>query len=158
MKILIGADHAGFELKNVLKEHLSTKGHKVVDFGAKTLDPTDDYPKILAPLALHIASHLSDEVRGIVIGGSGQGEAMVCNRFPGIRAAVYYGSNSTQSGHQSNTVITLSREHNNANVLALGARFLSKEEAIAAADLWLSTPFSNEERHVRRINMLDTIE
>ncbi len=149
MKILIGSDHAGFELKTKIKEFLATKKYNVVDMGAETLTPDDDYPEILSPLALKIAEN-PDTFRGIVIGGSGQGEAIVCNRFPGVRAAVYYGGNPE--------LLKLSREHNNANVLSLGARFLSVEEACKAVELWLTTPFSDDERHVRRNTMLDAIE
>jgi len=147
--ILIGSDHAGFELKNKLVDFLVEKGYPVQDCGADEYDETDNYPEILAPLALQIAQH-PGEFRGIVLGGSGQGEALICNRFPGVRAAVYYGGNEE--------IVKLSREHNDANVLSLGARFLREEEAKNAVELWLTTPFSGDERHVKRIEMLDNIE
>lgn len=150
MKILIGSDHAGFDLKNSLKDFLISKGFEVEDYGAKVMDTNDDYPKILAPIALYIAEHPDEDVKGIVLGGSGQGEAIVCNRFPGVRAALYYGG--------AMEIVKLSREHNNANILSLGARFLKEEEAKEAVELWLSTPFSNESRHERRIEMIDSIE
>lgn len=147
--ILIGSDHAGFELKKALVDYLTTEGHKVEDMGAKEFKENDDYPTILAPIALMVAES-PDKYRGIVLGGSGQGEAIVSNRFPGVRAALYYGGNLE--------IVKLSREHNDSNILSLGARFLSTDDAKEAVKLWLSTPFSGDERHVRRNKMLDEIE
>lgn len=141
MKICISSDHAGFELKAFIVERLSLAGHDVRDFGPKEYDPEDDYPDYISLVAREI-SHNPSGVRGIVIGGSGQGEAMCANKFYGIRAAVYYGANSD--------IIRLSREHNDANVLSLGARFLSHTDALNAVNLWLTTPFSGEEKHKRR--------
>ena len=134
MKIFIAADHAGFELKKALIEDITFSGSTVVDCAriAGGLDYTDG------------------EVRGIVIGGSGQGEVIVANKFPHIRASLYYGG--TQE------IISLSREHNDANVLSLGARFISESEAIMAVRLWLGTQFSQEERHVRRMEQIEEIE
>ena len=151
MKILLGADHAGFELKNKIKAFLSSSSEKysIEDMGAHELNATDDYPAILAPLAIKVAEQ-PEEYKAIIFGGSGQGEAMVCNRFPGVRAAVYYGSNLD--------IIKLSREHNDSNVLSIGARFVDEKQAIEAVSLWLETTFSKDERHIRRINMLDNIE
>jgi ribose 5-phosphate isomerase B len=147
-KILIGADHAGYELKEQLKTFLIEKGYEVEDFGAGKLDPNDDYPVILTPLAYELARNPMH--KAIVLGGSGQGEAIICNRFPGIRATVYYGGNTE--------ILKLGREHNDANVLSLGARFLSVEEAKEAVSIWLETKFSEDERHIRRITLLDEIE
>lgn len=147
--ILIGSDHAGFELKKSLIEFLTQEGYKVEDMGAKTYEEGDDYPKILAPLALMVAES-PDKYKGIVLGGSGQGEAIVSNRFPGVRAALYYGGNEE--------IVKLSREHNDSNILSLGARFISPEDARKAVKLWLTTPFSGEERHSKRNEMLDEIE
>ncbi|MBI2096408.1 MAG: RpiB/LacA/LacB family sugar-phosphate isomerase [Candidatus Taylorbacteria bacterium] len=147
MKIFIGADHAGFELKGKLVAFLRELGYEVSDLGPSSYVPADDYPDLLAPVARQISKN--PEGRGIVIGGSGQGEATVANRFPRVRAAVFYG------GGQE--IIKLSREHNNANVLALGARFLSESEAKEAVRLWLETPFLGEERHVRRIKKIEEI-
>lgn len=145
MKIYLGSDHAGFELKEKIKRWLVSslkfKESEIVDFGALTLDPKDDYPDFCRPVAEAVSK--DPESRGIILGGSGQGEAMVANRTPGARAAVYYGC--------STSIIELSRQHNNANILSLGARFLSEEEAIKAIKIWLDTPFSDEERHRRRI-------
>lgn len=141
--ILIGADHAGFELKNIIKNYLIEKGYDVEDFGADTLDPLDDFTKILAPLAYKISQNPS--LKGIVFGGSGQGEAQICNRYKGVRAAVYYGGNLD--------IVKLSREHNDANVLSIGARFV--ENAKEAIDVWLSTQFSGGEKYARRNKELD---
>ncbi len=142
MTIFIASDHAGFKLKEELKKYLAELGHQVKDFGNSVYDENDDYPDFILPLAEEIAKD-PENSRGIVLGGSGQGEAMAANRISGCRAVVYYGG--------SDKIITLSREHNNANILSLGARFLSEDEAKAAVKLWLETPFSGEERHARRI-------
>jgi ribose 5-phosphate isomerase B len=145
VKIFIASDHAGFELKNKLAEYLRSRGHQVKDYGPLNLDLGDDYPLMIKPLAHAVA--LNEGSMGIAIGMSGQGEAIECNRVRGVRAAVYYGGPTE--------ILTLSRRHNDANVLSLGARFVSLDEAKAAADLWLGTPFSNEERHARRVKELD---
>lgn len=148
-KILIAADHAGYEYKNMLVQHLSASTeYEVIDMGAASYDKNDDYPAIMAPVGLKVAE--DPETLAIVFGGSGNGEAIVCNRFPAVRAAVYYGGNSD--------IVRLSREHNNANVLSLGARFMTFDEVKAAVDLWLTTPFKGEERHTRRIRQIDSIE
>lgn len=145
MKIYIGADHAGFELKEKLKEFLGSLGHEVVDLGAHTYDSGDDYPDFCRPVALAVAGEIDS--RGIVLGGSGEGEAMVANRVKGIRACEYYGG--------ALDIIALSREHNDSNVLSLGARMILESEAMEAVKLWLDRPFSGDERHVRRINKID---
>lgn len=144
MKIFLASDHAGFELKEALIPYLKERGYEFEDLGPFTNDPGDDYPDTVLPVALRLTEH--KDALGIVIGGSGQGEAMACNRIHGVRAAVYYGGNKQ--------VLTLSREHNNANVLSLGARLMSQEEAKEAVELWLKTPYSGEERHARRIQKL----
>lgn len=149
MKILLAADHAGFGLKNFIKDFLVAEGFQVEDMGAAAFDPADNYPEIMLPVAMRIVSD-PDTTRAIVFGKSGQGEAIICNRLPGVRAAVYYGGNLD--------IIRLSREHNNANVLSLGAGFLEEKEAQEAVRLWIATTFNNEERHVKRIDMLDNIQ
>lgn len=146
-KVYLASDHAGFELKEALVSHLSERGFMPEDLGPFTHEPTDDYPDTIAPLARKVAGEPGSF--GIVIGGSGQGEAMVCNRFHGVRAAVYYGGNVD--------ILKLSREHNDANVLSLGARFLSIEDAKEAVLTWLNSSFPGEERHVRRIQKLDNV-
>lgn len=148
MKICIASDHAGFELKKFLVERLTLAGHDVRDFGAKQFTPDDDYPDFISLVAREISRDPS-AVKGIVIGGSGQGEAICANKFYGVRAAVYYGGNTD--------IVRLSREHNDANVLSLGSRFLSATDALNAVNLWLATPFSGDERHKRRIQKLYNI-
>jgi ribose 5-phosphate isomerase B len=142
MKILIASDHAGFDLKKTLVEYLRDLGHEVRDMGPKEYVADDDYPDYISLVAREMEAHPST-ARGIVIGGSGQGEAICANKFYGIRAAVYYGGNTD--------ILKLSREHNDANILSLGARFLSPNEAKKAVKIWLDTAFSGDERHKRRI-------
>lgn len=144
MKIFLASDHAGFELKQKLVEHLQAKGREVTDLGPAELNPTDDYPLTIAPLAKKVAK--TKGAMGIAIGGSGQGEAIEANRTKGVRAVVFYGG--------SHEIIKLSRQHNDANVLSLGARFITAAEAAAAVDLWLATHFSHDERHARRVKEL----
>ncbi|PIR41528.1 MAG: ribose-5-phosphate isomerase [Candidatus Yanofskybacteria bacterium CG10_big_fil_rev_8_21_14_0_10_46_23] len=144
--IYLGADHRGFKLKAEIKLWLEKWGFKFEDFGAFTFDPEDDYPDFIRLVATAVAG--DPEInRGIILGGSGQGEAMVANRFKGVRAAVFYGGEIE--------IIRLSREHNNANILSLGANFIEEETARVAIWLWLQTPFSQEERHTRRIEKID---
>ncbi|MDP3989254.1 MAG: RpiB/LacA/LacB family sugar-phosphate isomerase [bacterium] len=144
MKVYLASDHAGFELKQKVKEHLGDR-YEVVDCGADVLDPTDDYPVYIHKAVQRVAKE--PESRAIIFGGSGQGEAMVANRYKGVRAAVYYAEN--------NEILDLSREHNNANVLSIGARFVRSEHACIAVERWLTTQFSNDERHVRRLTQID---
>ena len=144
MKIYIGADHAGFEMKEMLKKYLAEFGHQVEDKGAFKYEPEDDYPDFVFPVARAIAA--DPESRGIVIGGSGQGEAMAANRVRGVRSAVFYGGNFE--------IIGLSRKHNDTNILSLGARFIDDEIAKKAVKLWLETGFDGG-RHERRIAKID---
>ncbi len=146
MKLFIGSDHAGFEMKRVLVSHLELMGHEVVDKGPDHLDPADDYPDFVALVAEGVAE-VDSGAMGIVIGGSGTGEAIEANRLFGVRAAVYYGGQEE--------IIKLAREHNDVNILSLGARFISEQEAKRAVDLFLETKFSGDERHKRRILKLD---
>lgn len=141
MKIYLASDHAGFELKEKVKEFLIEKGYEVEDCGAHEFNQDDDYPDFVKVAAEAVSKDLGS--RGIVFGGSGQGEAMAANRVRGVRAAVWYGG--------SLDIIKLSREHNDANILSIGARFMKEQEAIEAIKLWLETPFSEEERHWRRV-------
>jgi len=146
MKIYLGSDHAGYDLKEQLKKFLAEElDYEVTDFGAEVFDESDDYPDFIVPVAKAVANEKGS--LGIILGGSGQGEAMVANRERGIRAAVYYGGPIE--------IITLSREHNDANILSLGARFLGVDNAKEAVKLWIETEFSCNQRHKRRIEKID---
>jgi len=147
MKIYFASDHAGFEMKSELLGFVKELGYEVEDCGAYELNPNDDYPEFVKKAA-QMVSNDQENVRAIVLGGSGQGEDMVADKFPNIRSAEYYGGNLE--------IIKLSREHNDSNVLSLGARFLSVDEAKEAVKLWLETPFSGEERHIRRIEKIES--
>jgi len=144
MKIHLATDHAGLELKGKIKLHLTELGHEVIDHGAHEYDALDDYPDFIFPCAKAVAQ--DDQSRGIILGGSGQGEAMAANRIKGIRAAVYY------NGPEE--IIELSRQHNNANILSLGARFMSEKEIYRIIEIWFDTDFEAG-RHQKRINKLD---
>ena len=144
MKIYFASDHAGFQLKNYLKEQLNEDGYDIEDCGAFDFEPLDDYPDFIIPAAKKIAN--LQESRGIIVGGSGQGEAMAANRIQGVRAAVYYDGPLD--------IVKLSRSHNNANILSLGARFISDQKALKIVKLWLAEEFEGG-RHEHRINKLD---
>lgn len=148
--IILASDHAGFALKEAVKLFLQEKGYKIEDVGAHKLVEDDDYPEYMIKAASIIAKNLEGNMKAIIFGGSGQGEAMVANRFPGVRAAVWYGGNLQ--------ALRLSREHNDANILSIGARLVDETAAKEAVELWLNTPFSNELRHKRRIEEMDSIE
>ncbi len=150
MKIYIGTDHAGFELKEELKKFLKDLGCEVEDKGAYEFNREDDYPDFILPVVKAVAEDIARDLdsRGIVIGGSGQGEAIVANKVKKIRAAVVYDEYSAR----------MSREHNDANIVSIGTRTLSADKAKRLVKLWLETPFSNEERHKRRIEKIKTIE
>ena len=149
LTIHLATDHAGFEMKEFLKGALTELGYQIVDHGASSYDEDDDYNDYVTPAASAVANG-DENNRAIILGGSGQGEAMMANRFPGVRATVYY--------HFDPEIIKVSREHNNANVLSIGARFLSEEELIESVLFWLEMEFSGDERHLRRIGKLDIVE
>lgn len=161
MTIYIGADHAGYELKQHLVGFLQGLGHQVVDCGNTEYDADDDYPRYIIPTAEKVAADKGS--KGIVIGGSGQGEAIAANKVKGIHAAVFYGpmlpiGSVDVTGRQSEDpfeFIRLSRTHNDANVLSLGARFLTNEVAEKAVQEWLGTEFSGQDRYQRRIDMVE---
>ncbi|MES2087609.1 MAG: RpiB/LacA/LacB family sugar-phosphate isomerase [Patescibacteria group bacterium] len=159
MKIYIGSDHAGFELKGMISRFLMNLGHEVVDKGAYQFLPDDDYPDFIIPVAQAISNDGGDpeRSRGIIFGGSGQGEAIVANRFPHVRAVVFNGQYAPKDGREIPNEIKISREHNDSNILSLGARFLNEAEAQAAVKLWLETAFSNDGRHIRRLQKVDLI-
>ena len=144
MKIVLATDHAGFDLKEKIKEELLNQNFEVKDFGALDYDAKDDYPDYIFPAVKFISNN--PDYLGIILGGSGQGEAMAANRIKGVRAAVYYNG--------PKDIVKLSRQHNNANVLSIGARFLTIEEALDTINLWLETDFEGD-RHQRRIEKLD---
>ncbi len=145
--IYLASDHAGFELKNKIFQHLKDEDVEIEDCGPFALDPHDDYPDFIYPCAVKVAG--SPGSIGIILGMSGNGEAMVANKVKGIRAALYYG------GHED--IVKLARQHNNANILSLGAKFMSPEEVERAVDLFIETGFEGG-RHQRRIDKITKIE
>lgn len=163
MKIYFAADHAGFELKQSLMNYArSTLGHEVEDCGAFEKDMTDDYPDFIGVAARKLDNDAAQGIdnRAIVIGASGQGEAMAANRFAHVRCALYYGApgkDQTDAAGNTLSLLASSREHNNANALSLAARFLADGEAEKAVAAWLSTPFSGDERHKRRLQKLNLL-
>ena len=141
----LGTDHAGIDLKEVVKKFLEENGYEVKDFGAYEYDSADDYPDFINPTAEFVSKN--NNAMGIIFGGSGQGEAMAANRYKGVRAAVFYGG--------PDEIISLSRQHNNANILSLAARFIEPEHAINVIKIWLSTEFEGG-RHQQRIDKLES--
>ncbi len=141
MKIGIGSDHAGYRYKEEIKKYLAQRGHEVKDFGTNS-EMTVDYPAFIRPVAEAVAS--GEVERGVVLGGSGNGEAMVANRVHGVRCALCWNDESARFG----------RQHNDANVISLGQRMISLEIALTLVQIWLDTPFEGG-RHVRRIQMID---
>ena len=146
MKIILATDHAGFELKESIKKYLIDSEYEVKDFGAFEHNGADDYPDFIVPAAKYISE--VPTLKGIIFGGSGQGEAISANRFKNVRAAVYYGGPTE--------LVELSRVHNNANILSLGARFLSLDDAKNVINLWLMTDFEGG-RHLNRIKKIDEL-
>lgn len=157
MKIALGADHAGFKLKEYVRDFLVSQDHEVMDKGAFSFDENDDYPDFVFSVANAVVSGEAD--RGIVIGSSGQGEGIAANRIKGIRALVYYGTHEplaqTSKVGEQKGIIESSREDNDSNILSLGASFVTHEEVKEVIEKWLNTSFTNEERHLRRIKKLD---
>lgn len=150
MKIYLATDHAGFELKEKIKSYLEDKSHEVYDCGALTLENGDDYPEYMARAAEKVQEDsMSDPSVAVIFGGSGVGEAIVANRFAHVRAVVYAGGPLD--------VIKVSREHNDTNVLSIGARFVTENETKQAIDLFLMTPFSHLERHADRIIQIEEL-
>lgn len=141
MRIAIGSDHAGFHYKESIKRYLGELNHEVLDFGTDSEAPVD-YPLFIRPVALAVAS--GEAERGVVLGGSGNGEAMTANRVKGVRCALCWNTESARLG----------RQHNDANIISLGQRMMSEETALQIVGVWLETPFAGG-RHVRRIQMLD---
>ncbi|MGH3354974.1 MAG: ribose-5-phosphate isomerase [Nocardioidaceae bacterium] len=146
MRVHLGADHAGFELKQHLVAWLGEQGHEVVDHGPTEFDAEDDYPAYCVPVGAGVAA--DPESLGIVIGGSGNGEQMAANKVKGVRAALAW----------SEETAALARRHNDANVVSVGARMHARDQAVRLVEVFLATPFSDEERHSRRIAMLRSYE
>jgi ribose 5-phosphate isomerase B len=150
MKIYLATDHAGFSLKEEVKKYLEDDGKEVYDCGALTLEPGDNYPGYMAQASENVQKDsMHEPSMAIIFGGSGQGEAIVANRFRHVRAIVYAGGNLE--------LVKLGREHNDANVLSIGARFVTFSEALQAIRLFLDTPFSHEERHAERIIQIEEV-
>ena len=156
MKIYIGTDHAGYVLKEKLVSSLRGEGYDVTDMGAFEYNEEDDYPDFVIPVARAISKD-PDGAKGIILGGTGEGEAICANKFPHVRAIVDYGKSTPVVEDESNIVVR-SREHNNANILSLGARYFTEDDMMEAVNLWLNTPYSEEERHIRRLAKIDAIK
>ena len=150
MRIHIATDHAGLVLSHYLIRELTKQGHEVFDHGPSSYDPLDDYPSFCINAALAVVADEKAGVQalGIVLGGSGNGEQIAANKVKGIRAALAWNESTAK----------LAREHNDANVIALGARQHSQEEVLKLIELFVSEPFSNDERHIRRIGKIATYE
>ncbi len=148
MKIYFASDHAGFEMKRELIPFVENLGYEVEDCGPFKFEKQDDYPEFIKQAAFSVSTD-PEHSKAIVLGMTGQGEDMVADKFPHVRSAEYYEENLE--------IIKLSREHNDANVLSLGAKFLTLEQAKEAVKLWLETPFSGEERHKRRIEEIENL-
>ena len=146
MRIHTGSDHAGLELKGALVEYLESKGHSVIDHGPFEFDAVDDYPDFCIPAA--IATVADPGSLGIVLGGSGNGEQIAANKVKGVRAALAWSIETAQ----------LAKEHNNANVVGIGGRMHSIDECKRIIDAFIETPFTNDERHIRRINKITKYE
>ena len=146
MRVHLGSDHAGFELKAHLEERLGELGYEVVDHGPVEYDPVDDYPTYVLRAAAAVVNDPGS--LGVVIGGSGNGEQIAANKVPGIRCALAWSTETAQLG----------RQHNNAQVVAIGARMHTLEEAAALAEAFVATPFSHDPRHQRRIDMVADYE
>jgi len=164
MKVYLATDHTGIELKNKVNEFLQKEGYETEDCGAYEYDKYDDYPDWIAKAAQKVSENPNE--RGIIFGGSGQGEAMVANKFNNVRCALFYTpAIPTQSvnieGDKSTDpfeIVKLSRDHNDANMLSIGFRFVKDEDVFKAIKIWLETPASTEERHKRRIEKIKKIE
>lgn len=163
MTIYLGTDHAGFQHKESVKTFLEVKGYTVEDCGAFGFDPQDDYTLFIPPVAKKVNEN--PDSKGIIFGGSGQAEAMLANKFPNVRAAVFYGGIRAVDVIEAEgtktedplAILKLTRTHNDANILSIGARFLTEEEVLKAVEIWLTTEFSGVERHKRRIEKMKEI-
>lgn len=165
MKVYLATDHAGFALKEKVKQFLQGLSYEIEDCGALSFDKTDDYPDYISKAAAAVSAD-PENSRAIVFGRSGQAEAMLANKYQGVRAALFYSpaipiGPADVTGRKSNDpleIIRLTKEHNNANILSLGAVFIAESDAIKVVKKWLDTPFTGEERHQRRIDKIKKIE
>lgn len=164
MKVYLATDHAGFELKNKIAEFLKTEGYEAEDCGPFSYDKDDDYPDWVSKAAAKVSEN--PDSFGIVLGGSGQGEAIVANKFKNVRCALFYGPMippvatdiTGKTSDDPYEMLRLTREHNNANMLSLGVRFLTEQDAMRAVKLFLESKYSGEERHARRIKKISELE
>lgn len=164
MNVYLGTDHTGIHIKDEVKTYLEENGYHVEDCGAYEYDRNDDYPDFIGKAAQKVSGD-SDSV-GFVFGGSGQGEQMTANKYKGVRCALFYAparavSAIDISGSTSDDpfeIIKLTRQHNHSNMLSFGVRFLNKETVIKAVETFLNTPYSDDERHVRRIKKMMSVE
>jgi ribose 5-phosphate isomerase B len=162
--IYLGTDHTGFEIKNKVKSFLISKGYEVKDCGAFEFDKDDDYPDFISKAARGVSENPNN--LGIIFGGSGQGEAIVANKFPNVRCALFYSQSvpigaADISGRESSDpfeMLKLTKEHNQSNMLSIGVRFLKEEDVLKAIQIWLEAPAASEERHLRRIDKIKKIE
>jgi len=146
MRIHIGSDHAGLDFKALIIQHLESKGHQVIDHGPHSFDPLDDYPNFCIPAAVAVVADPGS--LGIVLGGSGNGEQIAANKVDGIRAALAWSLDTAK----------LARQHNDANVLSIGGRMHTPEFSLELVDAFIAEPFSGDERHIRRINLISKFE
>lgn len=164
MKIYLATDHAGFQLKELVKEELLGQDYNVEDCGAVSFHKDDDYPDFVSVAAEKISAYPYD--RAIIFGGNGQAEAFLANKYPQVKAVVFYGTKvpttpvdvHNRVSEDPYEMIRLVREHDNANVLSIGARFVTEEETLEAVRLFLTTTFPEDERHMRRLQKIAEIE
>ena len=165
MQVYLASDHTGLELKKTIHQYLTELGYEVEDCGAFDYDKDDDYPDFISKAAEAVSKDPENN-KAIIFGGSGQAEMMLANKYKGVRTALFYApAIPTQAaditGRMSEDpyeIVKLTRQHNNANILSLGIRFLTEDQAKQAVKIWLETSFPGEERHVRRINKIAKIE
>lgn len=165
MKVFLATDHTGLEIKGKVKVFLEEKGYEVEDCGAFDYDKDDDYPDFIAKAAEKVSEN-PEKSLGVIFGGSGQGEAMVANKYKGVRCALFYSRAvavqaidvSGQISEDPFEILKLTRLHNGANVLSIGIRFLAEEDILRAVGVWINTPSATDARHMRRIEKIRKIE
>ena len=163
--VYLATDHTGFELKEKVKAFLQKEGYEVTDYGAHYYDEDDDYPDFVSKAA-EMVSKDPDNAKGVIFGGSGEGEAMVANKYKGVRCALFYApalpvqavNIEGRTSSDPFEILRLTREHNWANILSIGVRFLKEEDALKAIKLWLDSPAPTDQKHVRRVEKIKKIE